>query len=260
MTFAVTGEAYDRFMGRYSQQLAPLMIDFAEIDPSQRVLDVGCGPGALTARLARRVGAERIAAVDPSESFVAACAARVPGADVRRGEAGSLPWPDGTFDAVLSQLVINFLPDPVRGVAESVRVSRPGGMLAACVWDYGDRMQLLRAFWNAARELDPEVPDEGQTMRIRTAEALDRLWREGGVDDVGTASLVVRVHYLDFADLWDSLQHGVGPAGAYCRSLDDQRRAVLRDGLFAGLGSPAGPFTCEARAWAVRGRTRSAGA
>ncbi len=258
MGFAVTGDAYDRYMGRYSRQLAPLMVDFAEIDPTLRVLDVGCGPGALTARLARRVGPKRIAAVDPSESFVAACAARVPGADVRRAGAECLPWPDGTFDAVLAQLVINFLPDPAAGIAEFVRVARPGGVLAACVWDYGDRMRLLRAFWNAARELDPEVPDEGLTMRIRTAEALARLWRDGGVATVGTTSLVVRAHYIDFAELWDSLQLGVGPAGAYCRSLDEQRRAALRDGLFGGLGSPAGPFTCEARAWAVRGRTPAA--
>lgn len=254
MTFAVTGDAYDRFMGRYSRQLAPLMIDFAGIDPTQRVLDVGCGPGALASRLARRVGAERIAAVDPSESFVAACAARVPGADVRRGGAEELPWPDGTFDAVLAQLVINFLPDPAAGVAECVRVTRPGGVLAACVWDYGDRMRLLRSFWDAARELDPDVPDEGRTMLIRSAEALERLWQEGAVAEVGTASLVVRAHYADFAELWDSVQLGVGPAGAYCRSLDDERRAVLRDGVFARLGSPAGPFACEARAWAVRGR------
>jgi SAM-dependent methyltransferase len=257
MTFAVTGDAYDRYMGRYSRQLAPLMIDFAEIDPTQRVLDVGCGPGALTARLARRVGAERISAADPSESFVTACTERVPGADVRRAGAESLPWPDHTFDAVLAQLVINFLPDPALGLAEFVRVARPGGVLAACVWDYGDRMRLLRAFWDAARELDPEVPDEGKTMRIRTTEALERLWREVGAERIGTASLVVRAHYTDFAELWDSVQLGVGPAGAYCRSLDDQRRAALRQGVFAGLGSPAGPFTCEARAWAVRGRTRS---
>ena len=253
VAFAVAGHAYDRFMGRYSRELAPQLIEFARIEPEMRVLDVGCGPGALTERLAERVGAERAAAADPSEPFVAACAERVPGADVRQADAEQLPWDDGEFDAALAQLVVNFMRDPHAGVAEMSRVVRRGGTVGACTWDYGDGMRMLRVFWDTARALDPDAPDEADTMRYRTAEELDELWRAVGFDDVETAPLVVETTYADFDDLWEPLTLGVGPAGSYCTSLEPERQAALRDALFANLGSPAGPFTLSARAWAVRG-------
>jgi SAM-dependent methyltransferase len=253
VTFVVAGDAYDRFMGRYSGQLAPRLIEFAGIEPGMRVLDVGCGPGALAERLAERVGSERVSAVDPSEPFVAACVERVPGADVRRANAEELPWSEGAFDAALAQLVVNFMRDAHAGVAEMRRVVRPGGTVAACTWDYGDGMQMLRAFWDAARTLDPDAPDEARTMRFRTSQELEELWRRVGFDDVETGPLVVETTYADFDDFWEPLTLGVGPAGSYCTSLAPPPREALREELFVRLGSPAGPFTLTARAWAVRG-------
>jgi SAM-dependent methyltransferase len=252
VTFTVAGDAYDRFMGRYSRELAPKLIDFAGIEPELRVLDVGCGPGALAEALAERVGGERIAAVDPSESFVEACAARVPGADVRRADAEELPWADGEFDAALAQLVVNFMRDAHAGVSEMRRVVRPGGVVAACTWDYGGGMQMLRAFWDSAGSLDPEAPDE-VGMRFRTTGELEELWRAVGLSDVQTGELVVETSYSGFDEFWESFTLGVGPAGAYTTSLDPDRQQVLRDDVHARLGTPDGPFTLSALACAVRG-------
>ena len=156
MTFAVPADAYDRFMGRYSTQLAAQMADLAGIEAGQRVLDVGCGPGALTTELVARVGAESVSAVDPSQQFVEAARERHPGVDVRRSAAEELPFPDATFDAAIAQLVVHFMADPGRGLAEMVRVTRPGGAVAACVWDHAGEQTPLAIFWRAARELFPE--------------------------------------------------------------------------------------------------------
>jgi SAM-dependent methyltransferase len=253
VTFVVAGDAYDRFMGRYSRELAPRLIEFARIESGMSVLDVGCGPGALAEQLAERVGSKFVSAADPSEPFVAACAQRVPGADVRQADAEKLPWRDGAFDAALAQLVVNFMRDPHAGVAEMRRVVRPGGTVAACTWDYGDGMQMLRGFWDAARALDPDAPDEGRAMRFRSSEELEELWRAVGFDGVETGPLVVETTYADFDDLWRPLTLGVGPAGSYCKSLEPKQRNALRDELFVRLGSPVGSFTLSARAWAVRG-------
>src|SRR5919198_5739649 len=153
MTFDVSGNAYDDFMGRYARELSSVFADFAGIDSRGSVLDVGCGSGILTEELASRVGPENVSAVDPSP-LVEACAARVPGADVRKGAAEALPWPDGSFDAALAQLVLHFLDDPVAGLAEMRRVVRPGGIVAACSWNFPE-MGLLRTFWEAARTVIP---------------------------------------------------------------------------------------------------------
>ena len=253
MSFAVAGEAYDRFMGRYSSELAPRLIEFAGIESGMSVLDVGCGPGALVERLAERLGAEQVSAADPSEPFVAACAERVPGADVRQAEAEELPWPDETFDAALAQLVVNFMRDAHAGVAEMRRVVRPGAIVGACTWDYGNGMQMLRVFWDAAKALKPDAPDEGRTMRFRSTEELEELWREVGFEEVETGTLEVETTYADFDDLWQPLTLGVGPAGAYFSALEPKLQEKLRDELFDRLGSPTGPFTLSARACAVRG-------
>jgi ubiquinone/menaquinone biosynthesis C-methylase UbiE len=252
VTFAVAGDAYDRFMGRYSRELAPRLIEFAGSDPGARVLDVGCGPGALTERLAELVGAEHVSAADPSESFVAACAERVPGADVRVAEAAELPWPDETFDAALAQLVVNFLRDAHAGISDMRRVVRSGGVVAACTWDYGGDMTMLRAFWDSAKALDPEAPDE-QGMRYRSAAELADLWRAIGLHDVETGELVVESDYSGFDELWETFTLGVGPAGWYSASLGAEQQEALRADLFRRLGSPDGPFTLSALAWAVRG-------
>ena len=255
MTFVVAGDAYDRFMGRYSRELASRLIEFTGIEPGMRVVDIGCGPGALTEGLDSLVGRERVSAADPSEPFVAACVERLPGADVRRAGAEELPWEDGRFDAALAQLVVNFMQDPPAGVGEMRRVVRSGGVVAGCTWDYSDGMELLRAFWDAAAALDPDAPDEGRTMRYRSAEELDE---SGDAQllralEVATAPLVVKTTYAGFDELWQPLTHGVGPAGAYCSGLEPRRQEALRDELLVRLRSPGGPFTLSAKAWAVRG-------
>ena len=160
MSFAVAADAYDRFMGRYSAHLAPQLADFGGVDVGQRVLDVGCGPGALTAELVRRLGPDAVAAVDPSEPFVAAARARHPGVDVRLSSAENLPYPDRTFDATLAQLVVHFMTDPVAGIAEMARVTRADGVVAACVWDLAGGRAPVSPFWQAARELHTGVQDE----------------------------------------------------------------------------------------------------
>jgi ubiquinone/menaquinone biosynthesis C-methylase UbiE len=254
MTFVVAGDAYDRFMGRYSRGLAPLLIDFAGIEPGMSVLDVGCGPGALSERLAERLGADAVSAADPSEPFVAACTERVPGADVRRAEAEELPWQDDGFDAALAQLVVNFMRDAHAGVSEMRRVVRPGGVVCACTWSYGEGMQMLRAFWRAATALEPDAPDEGRTMRYRSTDELDQLWRAVGMDQVETDHLTVQTEYSDFEDFWKPFTLGIGPAGSYFAALEPGRREALRERLFEDLGSPTGPLTLRVTASAVRGR------
>lgn len=251
--FAGPSDAYDRFMGRYSGRLAPLFADFAGIEPGRRILDVGCGPGALTVELARRVGADRVAATDPSAGFARACAERVGGADVRTAPAEALPWGPQTFDVVLAQLVVSFLDDAPAGVREMRRVARTGGVVAACTWDLSGGMRMLRTFWDAALALDGAAPDEAGWMPYTDPDSLAALWREAELDGVETAPLVVEVEYRDFDDYWEPFLTGPGPAGAYCASLDADHRAALRDECRRRLGAPGGAFRLTARAWAARG-------
>jgi SAM-dependent methyltransferase len=256
-SFRVAADTYDRFMGRYSPGVAAALLAAVGVAAGQRALDVGCGPGALTRALAGALGADHVAAVDPSPPFVEACRARVPGADVRLAAAEQLPFDDGAFDVVLSQLVVNFMTDAPAGVREMCRVARPGAVVASAVWDYAGGMTLLRSFWDAARQVDPEGAadrDEGRVMRYCNPEDLGQLWREAGLGDVTTRELRVSADYEDFDGLWAPLERGVGPAGAYTAALDPQRRAALRDELHRSLGSPAGPFALAARAWCATGR------
>jgi ubiquinone/menaquinone biosynthesis C-methylase UbiE len=253
VSFAVPADAYDRYMGRYSKRLAGAFADFARIEAGRRVLDVGCGPGALTSEIATRVGAELTAAADPSAGFARACADAVRGADVRTASAEELPWPPGSFDMVVSQLVVSFLRDAEAGVAEMRRVLRPGGALAGCSWDYAGEMQMLRTFWDAALALNPDAPDEGRVMAYADRDSLRELWVTAGLHGVETAPLTVDAEYDDFDDYWQPFLTGTGPGGRYCVSLDAEDQAALREQCFQRLGAPAGPFTLSARAWAVRG-------
>jgi SAM-dependent methyltransferase len=255
-SFRASADAYDRLMGRYARSLAPAFVAELNLAPDAHVLDVGCGPGALTAALAERVGAERVAAVDPSEPFVEACAARVPGADVRAAAAEDLPHPDAGFDAALSQLVVNFMADAPTGVREMARVTRPGGTVASCVWDYAGEMTMLRTYWDAAIAVDPERAtelDEGRRMPYCRPDDLAALWNEAGLGDVRTTDVDARASYTDFEDFWEPFTTGVGPSGSYCVSLDDDLRAALREECARRLGSPDGEFELPARAWMVRG-------
>ena len=254
MSFAVPADAYDRYMGRYSRRLAPLFARFAGVQSGQRVLDVGCGPGALTAQLASTVGAHLVAAADPSPGFARACADRVKGADVRTAQSEELPWPDAAFDAVLSQLVLSFVQDADAALREMRRVARPGGTVASCTWDYAGQMQLLNTFWHAALALDPAAPDEARTLAYTDPDSLRELWQRSGMSDIETAGLVVEVQYADFDDYWQPFLTGTGPGGQYCISLDDGHREALREECFRALGTPKGSFTLTARSWAVRGK------
>jgi SAM-dependent methyltransferase len=250
VSFNVAADAYDRFMGRYSRHLAPQMADLGDAEAGQRVLDVGCGPGALTSELVARVGAASVAAVDPSPPFVEAARERHPGVDVRQASADALPFDDGAFDAALAQLVVHFMPAPVAGLREMARVTRQGGVVVACVWDHAGGEGPLGAFWNAVRELDPSAPDESELPGARRGH-LQQLFEAAGLHDVGETSLDSRVEHPTFEDWWEPFTGGVGPAGAYVAALDDPRRNALRDRCRAILG-PA-PFVITARAWAARG-------
>jgi len=254
-TFRTSADAYDRHVGRYGAPLAAELIDFAGVGPGMRALDVGCGPGALTAALAERLGQASVCAADPSAPFVEACRTRLPGVDVALATAEALPFADQAFDAALSQLVVNFMCDAEAGVREMARVTRPGGVVASCVWDYAGEMTLLRAFWDAAREVVPEsaAADEGAVMPWCGEGDLADLWRGAGLRDVRFGPLVVRASYADFEDVWAPFTTGVGPAGAFCKSLDDDRRVALRDAYRRHLGVGDGPFRLTARAWAVAG-------
>ena len=249
MSFAVSADAYDRFMGRYSVPLAPQLADFAGVAQGQRVLDVGCGPGALTGELVRRVGAASVAAVDPSEPFVTAARERFPGLDVRRGAAEDLPFPDRTFDAALAQLVVHFLADPVAGLKEMARVTRAGGVVAACVWDH-EGQSPLTPFWRAARELDPGVEGESRLPGVREGH-LAELMEAAGLRDIEAAAVFAHVEHATVEEWWEPFTLGVGPAGAYAVTLAPEQREALRERSRAAL--PPAPFVLTGRAWAARG-------
>ena len=250
MSFTVGADAYDRFMGRYSVPLAPQLADFAAAAAGQRVLDVGCGPGALTAELVRRLGPAAVSAVDPSEPFVAAAQERHPGVSVQRAAAEQLPFEDQAFDAALAQLVVHFMADPVAGLREMARVTREHGVVAACVWDHAGGQGPLSLFWDAARELDSDVEDESQLAGSREGH-LAELFHAAGLREVEENALSVSVEHPSFEDWWEPYTLGVGPAGGYAAGLDAKRQAQLRERC-RELLQPA-PFVLTSRAWAARG-------
>ena len=250
MSFTVAADAYDRFMGRYSVPLAAPFATFADVAPGGRVLDVGCGPGALTAELVRRLGPSAVTAVDPSEPFVAAVRERHPGVTVHLAPAERLPFPDRSFDGALAQLVVHFMAEPVSGLREMTRVTRENGVVAACVWDHAGGRGPLSPFWHVARELDPDVTDESRLAGAREGH-LGELFEQAGLRSVVETHLEVTVAHPTFDEWWEPFELGVGPAGAYAARLDPDRRARLRDRCRETL--PPAPFSLTARTWAARG-------
>jgi len=246
--FHSSEEAYDDFMGRYSQRLAPLFADFAGVHDGMRVLDVGAGTGALTAELIRR-GAQA-AAAEPSPEFCATLRARFPGLEVHELAAELLPFADGEFDAALAQLVVHFMSEPVAGLAEMGRVTRSGGVVAACVWDHAGGEGPLSQFWDAARVLAPDADDESGLAGAREGH-LRELFEAAGLGEVKEATLTATVRYPAFEDWWAPYTFGIGPAGAFVDALSPDRRDELRELCRERL--PAAPFTITARAWAARG-------
>jgi SAM-dependent methyltransferase len=252
MSFEVAAGAYDRFMGRYSTPLARPFTDFARVEPGQRVLDVGCGPGALTAELVGRLGTDRVTACDPAEQFVAAARERHPGVRVEQAPAEQLPFAEDSFDAALAQLVVHFMSDPVAGLREMARVTRSGGTVAGCVWDHATGGSgPLTVFWEAAHELEPGLADESELAGARQGH-LAELFEAAGLRDIEDTALGIDVQHPTFDDWWDPFTLGVGPAGAFTAALDDERRTELREHCRAKL--PPAPFTLSVRAWTTRGR------
>jgi ubiquinone/menaquinone biosynthesis C-methylase UbiE len=241
--------AYDQFMGRYSSLLGGQMADLASVRSGQRVLDVGCGPGALTSELVTRVGPASVAAVDPSEPFVTAVRERHPGVDARVARAEALPFDDGTFDAALAQLVVHFMRDPVAGLSEMRRVTRRGGMVVACVWDNAGQGPLT-PFWRAASEIDPQVDAELDRAGVREGH-LAELFRAAGLRGIASTTVSARLAHATFESYWRPFELGVGPAGVFVAGLDAERRDQLREGVRRHL--PEAPFTHTVRAWAVVG-------
>jgi SAM-dependent methyltransferase len=249
--FNVSGDAYDRFMGRYSRLLAPQLADFANVQAGQRALDVGSGPGALTTELVSRLGADAVTAVDPSEPFVAALRERLPGVNASQATAEDLPFGDGAFDVALAQLVVHFMKDPVAGLREMARVTRPGGVVATCVWDHAGERTPLAVFWTAARQLDPGAHDESDLAGAHEGH-LEELFAEAGLTDIRGTTVTARLEEPTFEAWWEPYTLGVGPAGAYVATLDDGQREQLRQACLDALGP--GPIRIEAIAWACVGR------
>lgn len=246
MTFEVSADAYGRFMGRYSEPLAERFVELVGVRPGQRALDVGCGPGALTAALVPRVGVDAIVAVDPSTTFVAAAAQRFPGVDVRPAAAEELPFEDASFDVTLAQLVVHFMRDPVAGIAQMARVTKPGGTVAASVWDNAGDGGPLSLFWNAVHDVDPAVGGEAPLAGSREGH-LAELFEAAGLHDVRSTELTVDVPYASFEEWWEPYTLGVGPAGGYVAGIDASRRQAVQDRCRARLPQP--PFTVTAKAW-----------
>jgi SAM-dependent methyltransferase len=248
VSFDVAADSYDRFMGRYSVPLAPQLADLAGIGAGERALDVGCGSGALTSELVRRLGPDAVTAVDPSASFVGAVRERLPEIRVEQAFAEQLPFADASFDAALAQLVVHFMADPVAGLREMRRVTAPGGTVAACVWDHAGGQGPLGLYWEAVRRLYPGVEDEADRPGSAAGQ-LGELCRAAGLTVLVETSLVVKVEHASFEDWWQPYTLGVGPAGGFSSGLDDDHRAELRE-VCRELVPPA-PFVLNALAWTV---------
>ena len=251
-------ERLERYVGRWSRLVARELLAWLEVPPGSRWLDVGCGSGALTETVLAHAGPASVEGVDTSEAFVAYAAERVrdPRASFAVADAQALDRPDASFDAVASSLVLNFLPDPARGVAEMRRVVRPGGVVGGYVWDYAGEMQLMRRFWDAASALDPVAAelDEGIRMSGCNPADLEALFSAAGLARVETRAIDVPTVFADFDDYWSPFEGGQGPAPGYCVSLPPDRRSALRGRLRETLpAEPDGTISLIARAWAVRG-------
>jgi SAM-dependent methyltransferase len=253
VSFEVSADAYARFMGRYSEPLAMEFSSWLGLRDGQRVLDVGCGPGALTRQLVARAGLAAVSAIDPSASFVTAIRATIPGIDVQRATAEELPFADNEFDVAVAQLVVHFMTDPVAGLAEMARVTRPDGRVAACVWDHAGGTGPLSVFWRAVTSIDPDATDESGLAGAREGH-LAELFGRAGLRQIETTLLTVRVGYTGFDQWWEPLTLGVGPAGGYVARLGPQERANLAAQCEKLL--PPGPFDITASAWTAVGQVQ----
>jgi SAM-dependent methyltransferase len=252
------GDAYEAYIGRWSRPVAAEFVTWLAMPVGSRWLDVGCGTGALTGAILERAGPEHVTAIDPSAGFVEHVRAAAAGAPATFivADAQDLPFDDGSFDAAVAGLVLNFVPDPERAVAELARATRAGGTIAVYVWDYAEGMELIRRFWDAAIELDPAAAalDEASRFPICHPEPLERLFREAGLADVSVGPIEVPTVFRDFDDLWAPFLGGQGPAPGYATALDTAQLDALRERLRAMLPiADDGSIALSARAWAARG-------
>lgn len=252
------GEAYEPYMGRWSRLVAGKFVDWLALPAGARWVDVGCGTGALAQTILVRAQPAEVTGIDPSEQYASHARRRTADrrAVFKTGNAHALPLPDASQDAVVSGLVLNFVPAPGRAVAEMMRVLRPGGTAAAYLWDYAGEMQLLRHFWNAAIALDPaaQALDEGERFPLCRPARLRALLADGGFVDTDCRAIDVPTVFADFDDFWQPFLGGQGPAPTYCGTLSEERRAALRERLRAALAIAAdGSIRLTARAFAVRG-------
>jgi SAM-dependent methyltransferase len=251
------GDPYELYVGRWSRRVAQAFLKWLGLPPSLRWLDVGCGTGALSEMIAEQGNPAELTGIDPSEGFVTRARARLQArATFKLGDALNLPVHDASVDVVVSGLVLNFVPDPVSGLAQMKRVARPGGTVAAYVWDYAGKMELMRYFWDAAVELNPGVRslDEGVRFPLCTPQSLEEVFRKVGLRDVGVTAIDIDTQFGNFDDYWTPFLGGQGPAPTYAMSLDDDSRGRLRELIRKRLPmQPDGSIPLIARAWAVRG-------
>jgi SAM-dependent methyltransferase len=254
-----SGDVYEPYVGRWSRLVAREFVDWLAVPAGGDWLDVGCGTGALTSTVLARCAPASVLGVEPSEGFLAHARAHVTDSRVRfeQGDAQRLPVPDRVVDAVVSGLVLNFVPDTGRAIDEMRRVTRRGGVVALYVWDYAGRMELMRSFWDAAAALDPAAvkEDEGQRFTVCQPEPLRALFEAAGLRDVETRAIDIPTVFRDFDDYWTPFLGGQAPAPRYCMSLTDDGRTRLQAYLHSTLPIQAdGTIHLIARAWAIRGR------
>lgn len=251
------GSPYEQYVGRWSRRVAPMFLAWLNIPTGRRWLDVGCGTGALSAAIVDHSSPSAVVGVEPSEGFLGTAKINLAGrAMLHQGSAAAIPLGDASVDVVVSGLVLNFIPDQQAALTEMMRVAARGGTIAAYVWDYAEKMELMRHFWNAAVELDPDAAklDEGTRFPLCRPQALRNLFIGSGLLNVAVEPIDIPTPFANFDDYWQPLLGGQGPAPAYAMSLDEPARARLRDRLRERIPRAAdGVITLTARAWAVRG-------
>jgi SAM-dependent methyltransferase len=250
------GSPYEQYVGRWSRRVAPPFLAWLAIPAGQRWLDVGCGTGALCAAIVDRCSPSAVVGVEPSAGFLKTAQENLADrAVLYQGSATTIPLGDASVDVVVSGLVLNFVPDQRAALVEMARVTRPGGTLAAYVWDYAGKMELMRVFWDAAVELDPDAArmDEGSRFPMCNAPALGQLFAGAGLEAVETKPIDIPTPFTDFDDYWRPFLGGQGPAPAYAMALDEATRARLRDRIRERMPAmPNGSISLTARAWAIR--------
>jgi SAM-dependent methyltransferase len=254
------GDPYEQYVGRWSRRVAPRFLSWLNIPERRRWLDVGCGTGALSAAILEQCSPLRVVGVEPSEGFLEKAKQQLAaGVLLRRGNAAEIPLEDGAFDATVSGLVLNFVPDGRAALGEMARVTVAGGTIGAYVWDYAEKMELMRQFWDAAMELDPGAAklDEGARFPVCRAEPLSGLFASAGLDGIEVTAIDITTPFPNFEDYWRPFLGGQGPAPAYAMSLDETARARLRDRIRGRIPVQAdGSISLTARAWAIRGTVR----